>query len=72
MKKENATLTHRIEILDWYHKNRENQSKMAKHFGPIYPNLQIKQPLISLWVKEEVKWCKLWEQSGHQGNQTAK
>lgn len=70
--KENATLTQRIEILDWYHRNGKNQSATVKHFRLLYPNLQIKQPLISLWVKEEAKWCTLWEQSGHQSNQTAK
>ena len=55
-KKENATLDQRIEVLDWYHANGKNQSKTARHFNPIYPNLKIKQPLISSWVKDEPKW----------------
>lgn len=59
-KKENATLDQRIEILDWYHANGKNQSKTAKHFDLIYPNLKIKQPLVSAWVKEEAKWREEW------------
>ncbi|KAG5638030.1 hypothetical protein H0H81_002231 [Sphagnurus paluster] len=43
VKKENATLTQHIEILDWYHANGRNQTKTAKHFNSIYPNLKIKQ-----------------------------
>jgi Fe-S cluster assembly scaffold protein SufB len=34
-----------------------------KHFSPIYPNLAIKQPLVSTWVKEEAKWQEEWAQS---------
>ncbi|KAH0578796.1 hypothetical protein H2248_002993 [Termitomyces sp. 'cryptogamus'] len=56
IKKEVATLKQQIEILDWHNANEKNQSKTAKHFAPLYPNLVIKQPLISAWVKEEVKW----------------
>lgn len=63
-KKENATLGQRIEILDWYHANDENQSKTAKHFDEIYPNLRIKQPLVSAWVKEEERWREEWACSG--------
>ena len=59
-KKENATLDQRIEILNWYHANGENQSKTAKHFDPIYPNLKVKQPLVSAWVKDEAKWREEW------------
>jgi hypothetical protein len=55
-KKENATLVQRIEILDWFHANGENQSKTARHFDPIYPNLKLKQPIISEWAKDEQKW----------------
>ena len=54
-------LAQRIEILDWYHANGKNQSKTAKHFNTIYPNLKIKQPLVSAWVKEEAKWQEEWE-----------
>ena len=55
-KKENATLAQRIEVLDWHHANGKNQSRTAKHFNVVYPNLQIKQPLVSAWVKDEAKW----------------
>jgi hypothetical protein len=34
-KKENATLAHRIKILDWHDKNGKNQSATAWHFGPL-------------------------------------
>ena len=37
--KENASYEQRIEILNWYHANGENQTKMAKHFDAIYLNL---------------------------------
>ncbi|KAF8221434.1 hypothetical protein L208DRAFT_1095729, partial [Tricholoma matsutake] len=62
-KKENATLAQRIEILDWYHDNGKNQSKTAKHFDSIYPNLKMKQPLVSAWVKDEAKWREEWVHS---------
>ena len=51
----------RIEILDWHHANGENQTKTAKHFNPIYPNLVLKQPLLSKWLKEESKWREQWD-----------
>ena len=54
-KKENATLAQRIEILDWHHANGKNQTKTAKHFDTIYPNLQLKQPRVSFWCKNEEK-----------------
>ena len=65
-KKENATLEQRIEILDWYQANGKNQTKTAKHFITKYPNLHIKQPLVSAWVKDEKKWREVYEQSGAQ------
>jgi hypothetical protein len=71
-KKENATLAQRIEILDWFHANGENQSKTAQHFDPIYPNLKIKQPLVSAWVKDEAKWRNDWTHSEGSGSRTAK
>ncbi|KIL60357.1 hypothetical protein M378DRAFT_42375, partial [Amanita muscaria Koide BX008] len=61
--KEIATLRQRIEILDWYHANGKNQTKTAKHFDPIYPNLRIKQPTVSAWVNEEDKWREQWAKS---------
>ena len=71
-KKENATLSQRIEILDWHHKNGKNQMATAKHFYPIYPNLQIKQPLISSWLKSEAEWREQWAQADKQCNRNAK
>ncbi|KAG6872986.1 hypothetical protein C0992_009213 [Termitomyces sp. T32_za158] len=62
-RKEVATLQQQIEVLDWYHANGKNQSKTAQHFAPLYPNLVMKQPLISTWVKEEVKWRERWAEA---------
>lgn len=62
-KKETATVEQRIEILNWYHENGQNQSATARHFNSKYPNLQIKQPLISAWVKDESKWRQIWSQA---------
>jgi len=59
--KERATIKQQIEILNWHHANSKNQSKTAKHFDPIYPNLTLKQPLLSKWLKEESKWRAQWE-----------
>lgn len=61
MKKENATLAQRIEILDWHKENGRNQSKTARHFNTIYPNLKLKQPIISDWAKNEKKWRERWD-----------
>ncbi|KAJ6586773.1 hypothetical protein B0H10DRAFT_1832019, partial [Mycena sp. CBHHK59/15] len=67
-KKENATLAQRIEILDWYHTQmKPSQVKTAQHFAPIYPNLCIKQPLISSWLKEEKQWRDQWVETQQQG-----
>jgi hypothetical protein len=63
-KKENATLTQQIKILDWHHKNGKSQAETAAHFVNIYPNLQIKQPLVSSWLKNEKKWRGEWEVNG--------
>ena len=72
LKKENATLKQRIEILDWYHKNGENQSATAKHFSNKYPSLKIKQPLISKWVSKEEYWRKQWEENSGESARQAK
>jgi Helix-turn-helix domain (DUF4817) len=66
------TLAQQIEVLDWYHKDGRNQSATARHFAPLYPNLQMKQPLVSSWVKDESNWCEIWDQSNCQSDQTAK
>ena len=72
MKKKNATLAQRIEVLDWYHKHKQGQTKTAEHFTSIYPTLQIKQPLISSWLRDEVKWRVQWQETNCQSDQTAK
>ena len=72
LKKENAMLKQCIEILDWYHKNGENQSATAKHFDKKYPNLNIKQPLVSKWVSKEEYWRKQWDGSGGESARQAK
>ena len=59
-KKENATLAQRIEILDWHHQNKQSQVKTAAHFDKIYPNLKLKQPIISDWIKNEQMWRERW------------
>ena len=61
-KKENATLVQHIEILDWFHANGKHQSKTARHFDTIYPNLKLKQPMIYEWVKNKKKWQTRWEE----------
>jgi hypothetical protein len=71
-KKENAMLRQRIKILDWYHVNGKNQTSTARHFAPIYPNLKIKQPLVSSWVKKEEYWREQWEKVQHASGQTTK
>ena len=63
MRKENATLAQWIEILNWHHWHGGKQTAMANHFTLIYPNLKIKQLLVSSWVKDEAKWRAQWEQT---------
>ena len=36
------------------------QTKIAEDFDPIYPNLQLKQPLISAWLRIEDKLWADW------------
>ncbi|KAH9468531.1 hypothetical protein Pst134EA_033366 [Puccinia striiformis f. sp. tritici] len=48
-----ATYSQKVEVLDWYHKNGKNQSKTTVHFEKVYPDLKIKQPLLSKWLKSE-------------------
>ncbi|THU75231.1 hypothetical protein K435DRAFT_707514 [Dendrothele bispora CBS 962.96] len=54
--KEVATLSQRIEVLDWYYANDKNQRKTARHFSTIYLNLKLTQPLVSKWLKKEMVW----------------
>ncbi|KZP22133.1 DDE-domain-containing protein [Athelia psychrophila] len=54
-KKEVAMYKQRVEILDWHHSNGVNQSKTASQFHTKYPNLRIKQPLVSSWIRQEAE-----------------
>ncbi|KAJ2934134.1 hypothetical protein H1R20_g2940, partial [Candolleomyces eurysporus] len=71
-KKENVMVAQWIEVLDWYYANGKSQVETASHFDPIYPNLQIKQPLVSSWLKEEEKWHAQWAQANHNSDRTSK
>ncbi|KAI6162690.1 hypothetical protein EDD17DRAFT_1757056 [Pisolithus thermaeus] len=55
--KENATLAQQIEILDWHHEQKKSQQETAMYFNIKYPSLQLKQHIISAWLKDEEKWC---------------
>jgi hypothetical protein len=48
-----------IKILDWHHTQgkKQGQGKTAAHWDPTYPNLCLKQPTISAWLKDEEKYC---------------
>jgi hypothetical protein len=70
--KQNATVAQRIEVLDWYHENGKSQRKTEMHFRDIYPELKIKQPLVSKWLKQEVHWRGEWERAGITGQRNAK
>ena len=59
--KENATLAQRIEILNWHHEQKKSQRETATYFNTKYPSLQLKQPIISAWLKDEEKWRQQWE-----------
>lgn len=71
-KKENATLEQRIEILNWYCDNGKNQTKTAKHFNKIYPNLMLWQPRVLKWVGEEDQWRLEWESVKQSTDHTTK
>jgi len=59
--KESATLAQRIEILNWHHAQSKSQKETATYFNTKYPSLQLKQPIISAWLKDEAKWHQQWE-----------
>jgi hypothetical protein len=48
-----ATITQKIEVLDWHWKNGRNCTKTAQHFSKIYPEIGFKQPLVSPWLANE-------------------
>jgi len=64
MKKENATMKQRIEILDWHHKQGKHfkQGKTAEHWNKQYPNLCLKQPTISAWLRNEARYQQQYEE----------
>jgi len=67
-KKENVTLAQWIKILDWHHASiTKNQTKKMAHWDQIYPNLWLKQPIISAWLKEEEKWQAQWAEVESKG-----
>ena len=43
---------------------------MAMYFSAKYPSLQLKQPIISVWLKDEAKWHQQWE--SNKGDHSAK
>ncbi|KAF9007660.1 hypothetical protein BDQ17DRAFT_1324209 [Cyathus striatus] len=49
--------------MNWYHKfsgPKKNQTKTMKHFNQKYPDLQLKQPVLSNWLKHEDMWQEWW------------
>lgn len=56
--KAQSTPDQRIEVIDWNNLHRKNQTKTAQHFDTIYPELNIKKPLVSKWIRKEVKILK--------------
>ena len=42
--------------------------KTTNHFHKIYPNLKIKQPLISAWVKDKARWRAEYESNRDSGH----
>ena len=60
-----ATFSQKVEFLNWHHKNGKNQSRTADHFEKVYPELKIKQPLISKWLKSEDNIQMKHDQSAH-------
>ncbi|POW05320.1 hypothetical protein PSTT_09806, partial [Puccinia striiformis] len=47
----NTSCAEKVQVLDWHHKKRNNQTKTSAHFQKIFPLLKIKQPLLSKWLK---------------------
>ena len=53
--------------MDWHNAGEKNQTKTAAHWDQIYPNLRLKQPIISAWLKEEEKWRAQWAEAESKG-----
>ncbi|KAI0993780.1 hypothetical protein K3495_g14404 [Podosphaera aphanis] len=51
--KPNATLSQKIEVVDYIKTKKVSQTKAAKNFGGKWPELQIKLPLISSWMTQK-------------------
>ena len=60
-----ATYAQKVEVPDWYHQNGKNQSKTVIHFSTVYPELKIKQPLLSKWLKSKETIRSKESQSSH-------
>jgi len=48
----------------------EVQEALAMYFNTKYPSLQLKQLIISAWLKDEAKWHQQWE--NNKGDHSAK
>ncbi|KAG6864118.1 hypothetical protein C0991_012352 [Blastosporella zonata] len=67
--KERATYKQKVQILDWHHKQgpKQSQGHTVAHWDKIYPNLVLKQPVISDWVKNETPICALFAEAMARG-----
>lgn len=55
LSKKNAAIMQKIEPLYYVKTNEFNQRKVSKFFDTKWPNLYIKQPIVSSWLKETIK-----------------
>lgn len=69
--RENATNEERVEALDWYYANGKNQTATAAHFSKKWKR-EIKQPLISSWLRKEAMWRERLAESALVGDKSAK
>lgn len=65
-----AAFGQKLEILDWHHANGSNQTKSVLNFKPKYPELNLSQPVISRWLKNEVDIRKNAEYLGTKAKRT--
>ncbi|KAG6838331.1 hypothetical protein C0991_012552, partial [Blastosporella zonata] len=68
--KEWATYKQKVDILDWHHKQgpKQSQGHTAAHWNKIYPNLVLKQPIISDWLKNKTLIHKRYGEELARGN----
>lgn len=50
-----ATIAQKIEVINWYKANGESQRKTVEYFSKRLPELNLKQPTLSRWIKSETK-----------------